>query len=153
MASLTISGTLHHNKHNYPITNRRLAIHNLAFNQVLPCTPPHCYSSNSPSPGCNCSLVSLTPVFVFLKKRKEWKDCRKRRLQAENGDRRCLPAPVSWSSKDGSLMYVPMQTPTRRLPPSLSLILPMSVSPSHISHCLQSVFILLRVSDHPCHSL
>lgn len=39
IASLTISGTLHHNKHNYPITNRRLTIHNLAFNQVPPCGP------------------------------------------------------------------------------------------------------------------
>lgn len=39
IASLTISGTLHHNQHNYPITNRRLASHSLAFNQVPSCTP------------------------------------------------------------------------------------------------------------------
>lgn len=39
IASLTISGTLHHNQHNSPITNRRFMIHNLAFNQVPPCTP------------------------------------------------------------------------------------------------------------------
>lgn len=39
MASFTISGILNHNKHNYPITNRRLAIHNLTFNQGPLCTP------------------------------------------------------------------------------------------------------------------